>query len=84
MDRIRTINCLDSSVNNRTCCRFLIFWGFVTTLASVVSVYYAVDVHSAYKDVRQVGGRIAQFVALLLRTQQPRVRFLAFLKIYFC
>merc|ERR1711971_216168 len=31
---------------NSACCRLLIFWSVITTLSSVVSIYYAIDAQS--------------------------------------
>ena len=47
--------CVESVLKNKACCRLLIFWSIVTTMASMVSVYYAIDVHTThnvYKEIR--------------------------------
>jgi hypothetical protein len=38
---------LDSVLNSRACCKLLIFWSFLTTLASMLSLLYAIDVHNS-------------------------------------
>jgi hypothetical protein len=46
---------VESALNSKACCRLLIFWSVITTMASMVSVYYAIDVHTThnvYKEIR--------------------------------
>jgi hypothetical protein len=37
---------VESFLNSRACCKLLLFWSILTTLASMVSVFYAIDVHN--------------------------------------
>ena len=37
----------ESLLHSRACCKLLLLWSMLTTLASLVSVYYAIDVHNS-------------------------------------
>jgi hypothetical protein len=34
-------------LHSRACCKLLLLWSIITTLASMISVYYAIDVHNS-------------------------------------
>ena len=42
-------NQLDGFLNS-ACCRLLIFWSVITTLSSVVSIYYAIDAQNRLEE----------------------------------
>ena len=48
---------IESFLHSRACCKLLLFWSILTTLASMVSVYYAIDVHNSLamnEELREV------------------------------
>ena len=59
------ISCIESILNSKACCRLLIFWSIITTLASMVSVYYAIDVHTSqnvYKEISTLNALLGDVV----------------------
>ena len=44
---------IETLLQSRSCCKLLIFWSVLTTLASLVSLYYAIDVHNSFVDKRE-------------------------------
>ncbi len=48
---------IESFLHSRACCKLLLFWSILTTLASMVSVFYAIDVHNSLainEELREV------------------------------
>ncbi len=48
---------IEAFLHSRACCKLLLFWSILTTLASMVSVYYAIDVHNSLainEELREV------------------------------
>jgi len=43
---------------NSACCRLLIFWSVITTLSSVVSIYYAIDAQSRLTEAHDSNVRL--------------------------
>ena len=46
---------IESFLQSRACCKLLLFWSVLTTLASMLSVFYAIDVHNSLvqkQDIR--------------------------------
>ena len=44
---------IETLLQSRSCCKLLIFWSILTTLASLISLYYAIDVHNSFVEKRE-------------------------------
>ena len=68
---------LESLVSNPAWCRLLIFWSVVTTLASVVSISYAIDAQNRLNEARKIQSDLEKLIpekseCLVIRNELER------------
>ena len=49
---------LETFLKSRSCCKLIFFWSVLTTLTSIASLYYAMDVHSAFIQKQDIRDKI--------------------------